>query len=224
MSDLLIGAAGFAVVVLVVTNLYWWRRVRTITDALTLSRDRAFEAATEPQANHHSAVDVTLNEAARYADVDPDNLPERVKEMDDKISTLSNELKTQQRAWADSWWEALAMEPVDQKEPHVLVVPLENGDVDVAQTFGGVAVEHDDAISIILGLLDGSCTVTVGENLSGDFSASAIVDEITDRSGGGGGGSESFATAGGTRPQTLRSAVEAVKEDLSSRLHSRVDR
>lgn len=221
MSKLLVRVAGLVVVA--VTNIYWWRHVKKVREGLTLSRERAIETATEPSTSE-GAGNATLVDAAKRAGVDPNDLPERVDEMNDEIRTLSNEVDDLRSSWATSWYEALNRNSPNQDGHYVLVVPLDDADVDIAETFASVAVGHDAAITIILGLQDGSCTVTVGENLRDEFSAASIIDEITDRAGGGGGGSESLATGGGTRPEDFEDVVESIQEDLSSRLQSSTDR
>lgn len=219
MNELLIGAVGLGIVV-VVTNVYWWRRIKTVREALTVSRERALEATSKPVSPDGSKGGIILKDAAERADVDPKDLPERVEEMNENIRSLMNELDALRHSWAVSWWDALSRKSVDPHDSHVLVVPLEDGNVEVVQAFAQEAVNHDASITIILGLQDGSCSVTVGENLREEFSAAAIVDEIANKAGGGGGGSRSIATAGGTKPEDLHDVVESVQQDLKVRLQS----
>lgn len=203
-STILIGLAGIA---LVVSNLYWWRRERTVRNSLIVSRDWETATNTVEQVDRRAP-----QEAAEQLDARVEDLPERIAALDEERRDLRRELDTVREQWADSWWTA--REAVTENDP-VLVVEFDRGELPDARALAKRAIETD-RITLVAAHGDGSFAVAVGDGVDGDFSAKEIATDLADVVGGGAGGNARLAAGGGTT-ESLGEGCRRIKEQLLGR-------
>lgn len=240
MSDLLVAALGVA---LLASQVYWWRRLRRVSDAVATSERREqrisgrqdthsdeesdaenggsaspADVAAHPDGERQSRANAaTLHRAAERADCPPEELPERVEALRERIRERENEIDRLRREWARSWWRARQRDPVDD-EQRVVVVRLPDATTDDVKAFADCARERDDEIALVVGESEGTFAVSVGDALADAYSAADIADDVVDVAGGGAGGSATFATGGGTDPDALDEAIEQVRDRLVATL------
>lgn len=208
-EKLLTIASGIA---LAGTSLYWRRRERTVMKSLTASRE--WEANATGETNR--AVGRAAREAADHLDAGVEDLPERVRAVDEERRDLRRELETVRERWANALWCARsdtdAGDDGGRGDPPVFVIEFEHGELPDARAFAKHAIE-DEAITLVAAHGDDSFAVAVGEELSEAFSAEDIADELADEVGGGAGGTDRLA-AGGGATGALDDGCRRVRERL----------
>ncbi|WP_049999118.1 DHHA1 domain-containing protein [Halococcus sediminicola] len=210
-EKLLTIASGIA---LAGTSLYWRRRERIVTKSLTATRDWEANATGETD----RAVGRAAREAADHLDAGVEDLPERVRAVDEERRDLRRELDTVRERWADALWRARSdtdagdADDGGRGDPSVFVVEFEHGELPDARAFAKRAIE-DEAITLVAAHGDDSFAVAVGEELSEVFSAEDIADELADEVGGGAGGTDRLA-AGGGATGALGDGCRRVRERL----------
>lgn len=200
-STILIGLAG---IVIVVTNLYWWRRERTVRSSLTVSRDWETTSNTVDQAERRAP-----QEAAEQLDARVEDLPERVAALDEERRNLRRELDTVREQWANAWWTA---RDAGNESDRVLVVEFDHGELPDARALAKRAIETD-RITLVAAHGDGSFAVAVGDRVNGDFSAREVATDLADVVGGGAGGNARLASGGGTTG-SVEEGCQQIKEQL----------
>ena len=206
-EKLLTIASGIA---LAGTSLYWRRRERRVIESLTASREWEANATGETD----RAVGRAAREAADHLDAGVEDLPERVRAVDEERRDLRRELDTVRERWADALWRVRSdTDAGDERgDPPVFVVEFEHGELPDARAFAKRAIE-DEAITLVAAHGDDSFAVAVGEELSEVFSAEDIADELADEVGGGAGGTDRLA-AGGGATGALGDGCRRVRERL----------
>lgn len=213
MSELLVWAL---LTVVLLSNLWWWRRTRTVREALATSHARDERLVSDPSDTTEG--DATLARAAARADCRPSELPDRVETLRERIRESKNETDRLRRLWPQSWWDAVQREPVDMDDAHVVSVRLADARTTDAQAFGDYAQNHENEIAIVVAGGDGTVVVSVGRHLREEYDASELVDEITDYAGGDGGGSAAFATGGGCDVDRLAEVVATTTARIRNEL------
>jgi alanyl-tRNA synthetase len=213
MSDLLLVVLG---AVLLLTNGYWWRRTRTTRAALRRSEARDERVADRVETDPEEAA--TLREAAAQADCQPEQVPERIATLGERIREYEHDIERIQKAWASSWWEALTRPAVNLNEPHVLSMSLPSATTDDVQQFAAHAQHYEEEVAIIVAPEEGTVAVSVGTALTDRLSATEVLEEITEAAGGDGGGSATFAIGGGSDPERLPEVAVEVRDTLAARL------
>lgn len=208
-EKLLTIASGIA---LAGTSLYWRRRERRVKKSLIASRD--WEASATGETDR--AVGRAARAAADHLDASVEDLPERVRAVDEERRDLRRELDTVRERWADALWRVRsdtdAGDDGRRGDPPVFVVEFEHGKLPDARAFAKRALE-DEVITLVAAHGDDSFAVAVGEELSEAFSAEDIADELADEVGGGAGGTDRLA-AGGGATGALGDGCRRVRERL----------
>jgi alanyl-tRNA synthetase len=222
MSDNLFFGIAVVLVVLAVTNGYWWRRMRATQKALRTSVDRDKRVATNAQQSDETSEkavtsQVRLKKAASRANCPPQELPAQIDRLQEKLREEKNETERLRREWADSWWTARRREPPDT--PGVVVGQFDGATTEEIQTIAKYA-DHPQTVSILIAVSAGAVTVRVGDSLTDQFAAADIVADICDSAGGSGGGSAALATGGGVEPSELLDEVERVQGEIATELTS----
>jgi alanyl-tRNA synthetase len=220
--------AGTLLLALLITNVWWWRHTRTIRNALILSQERDGRVASQirQSANDDDESDVgttsgaqtTLAKAAAQADCPPEELPDRIEKLHNRIADLEGETDHLRDVWAQSWFDLFDAQFTTGGRPHVVQVNLEDGTAAAAQAFASVAQDFGYDIVIIAAYADGAVTVTVDESVCDHITADTIVADIVAAAGGDGGGSVGFATGGGCDPERLSNVIQETANRLEAEL------
>lgn len=195
---------------LIGTNLYWKRREQSLREGLTTSLERQESAGFEREELR------AAQEAAATLNTRPEDLPEKAEAIDSKVRKLNRKLDALRDQWVETWWSARTQQPIDSSAPHVHSLELPEGTLSDAEAFGERTATDERGVAVIVAQADSTLVVTVGDELSGEFSAADIAQEIADRAGGGAGGSEQYATGGGGSELAAesRDVVERLEEEI----------
>lgn len=206
---LLAVVAGIATIV--GTNAYWWQRLKTTRDAVTVSRkrDREVTAAT-------IGADALLERAAERAGTAPEEIPEAIEELETQradaekaLNVAKTDLGEAHSRWAQRWWEARTAPSFES--PETLVVTIE-GETDDARALAKWATEYNDGVTVVIAEPSHSFVVSAGE--AAEHGADEIARRIADRAGGGAGGSSTLATGGGAGDE-LPAVAHELRAELS---------
>lgn len=208
----LLGTLGAA---LVATNVYWWHRTETMRESLITSRE--WDSDTSGPTCGTEDTDLTdsllLRRAVAAADVPAEELPDRIKQYDEQVSTLKTDIEKIRHRWAETWWKALERPQFKGETPTVISVTIDGGTTDEARELAKGAIERANAITVVT-TENGSFAVGVGDNTSEFITADHIADELVDAAGGGAGGAAQLATGGGSDPESLQEAIANLSESL----------
>jgi alanyl-tRNA synthetase len=202
-----------SIVIFVLSNLYWWRRERTVRKGMAVARDwddnsdrsgREIDAATE-------AAGTSLEDLAEEIE----RLHDRIEAQDAEIAEYSTQLGNVRARWAELWWDGLTAEQLTVEEPSVLTLVIPDGETADARALAKRAA-NERLVGIVGAGGEGTFVVTVGEELTEHVSAAALAGEVAADVGGGAGGSKRSATGGGA-VGGLRSAIEDVEQRLEDR-------
>lgn len=205
LAELAIGSALVAG-----TNLYWRRREQAVRDGLTTSRKRQESGGFQREEVR------AAEEAADALNTRPADLPEKVEALDEKVRKLNHDLDSLRKRWVDTWWSARMQQPIDPSEPHVLSITLEEGTLSDAEAFGERTAMDEWGIAIITAHADSTFVITVGEELSDEFGAADLAQELSDRAGGGAGGDDHYATGGDV--EELQAGSQYVRDQLEEKI------
>ncbi|MBV0925212.1 alanyl-tRNA synthetase [Halomicroarcula limicola] len=211
------------VVIILGTNVYWWRRERITRQSLTHSRERLEAAPNEQNDTRVPQGDGTniqrkraAEAAAEMLETAPETLPEEVYQLEQKVRSLQGELTDIRTQWADSWWNARSAPSVDETSPHLYTVELPDGKLAEAKAFAKRAVDDEYGITIVSVSGEDVFAVGVGDAMVPRFNAEDIADQITEIGGGGGGGDNRVATGGGV------AELEQATNQIASRIRNRI--
>lgn len=207
---------GGLLLVLLATNLTWWRRTRRVKQSLAVSTER--EQRIERDQLGDGADVETLAAAAERADCPPEELPHRIEVLRGKIGEAEREIDRLRGKWAQSRWEAAVDADRDPDEPAAVRVDLDRATTADVQAVADRAKECPRTIAILTAEGGQTIAITVGEQLREAFSAASIFEEIGNQAGCDGGGSVAFAIGGGCDPQTLHRVAADVHDRLENEL------
>jgi len=214
--------ALFGTLAVVLTNGYWWQRLRTVESGLKTSYEWDERAATDDASGSvtDSRQVSLLNRAAENADTTPEALPETVEMLDAKRRELRTRLEKIRTEWVSLCWEALTREGLETDRPHVVRVNLGRVTYDDARAFATHAQDAGQEVVVAVARSDDTFAVGVSEDLVDQFAVSAedIAAAIVAGENGDGGGTETFA--GGSVPDADRlcGRIDDYLPDLDSRL------
>jgi alanyl-tRNA synthetase len=208
-----ISLIGLSSILFAVAIFFWWRSRSARVDPETIRKwQKPHQPSTIKPGNQN---DPKLVEAADLLNAPPEDVPDRVRVLDEKVRTLEGEVASLRRRWAKTWMDLNRRTP-DENESIVIVAQLENGCLDDAEALAKVAAGRENHIVIAAAHLDGAFAVGVGEEFSSMVEANDISGRIGRQVGGNGGGDKVIATGGGGEPRELRSAIEKVKTEVES--------
>lgn len=200
---------------LVVANLYWWRRERTVRESLAVSRDWEADGSGDDRQKGELAAART---AADVLDTRPEALPDRVEAVDEERRELRRETDRLRERWARTWWEARSGDPVSTDESRVVTVDLPHGGMEDVKAFAKRALEDDHAIALVTARENGAFAVAIGAALREEFDASEIATGLA--GDGGAGGSEHLAM-GGNDDGVPEETVERVRDRIEAAIEDR---
>lgn len=202
-----------SIVALGATNVYWWRRERTVHRGLSVSRD--WEESS-------GIVREDVRKAAEMADTTPEELPEeverlhgRIEDQESKLAQYSTRLGNVRTRWAELWWETVALDHIVFDEPQVLTLVVPDGEAADAEALAKRALTRERLLGIFGASGDGTFVVTVGEELRERFSAAELATELATEVNGGAGGSRRSATGGGAS-ERLQPAIDDIEERIEN--------
>lgn len=198
MNDALVLFGGVSLVlILLLTNAYWYRRERTVKRGLSTSR--VWDEVADEMVR---GADRRLREVASTLDASVGEVPERVAALDSKVRRLQSELDGCRERWSDITRSALDDEVVGSDGPLLVHIP---GSRDDAAAL--LAALDTEGLTAVCGRADHSFVVRTppGTGLSAD----AIARSAVAGGPGGAGGSETFAEGRGESGQVFE-ALESV--------------
>ncbi|MFB6353489.1 MAG: alanyl-tRNA editing protein [Halobacteriales archaeon] len=143
---------------------------------------------------HRTDEKAALLAAARTLGTAPEDVPDEVDRLAERVETVENEVADLEARLAEAQLAELREATVERDGRAWLVGAVEGLDADALGEHAE-ALAGDDADVVALVGRDDRTFVAVADG--GDGDAAAVVHSVTDEFGGGGGGSARFAQAGG---------------------------
>ena len=183
---------------------------------------RRIEAVTGDNALHYmQEMEETLGGVAGTLKVLPMDVPARVVAVLDQVRRLERELAALKGRLASAQGDDLVAQAIDVKGIKVLAATLEGADVPtMRETMDKLKDKLKSAAIVLASVADGKVTLIAGvtTNLTGRLKAGEIVNAVAQQVGGKGGGRPDLAQAGGSQPEHLPRALQAVPDWVAHRL------
>jgi alanyl-tRNA synthetase len=162
-----------------------------------------------------------VNEAANALKVQPEEITQRIAQVQDQVKSLEKELAALKAKMASGQGDDLLAQAVDIHGIKVLAVTLENADVNTLRAVMDKMKDKLKTAAIVLASVsDGKVTLIAGvtADSTSKVKAGDLVNFVAQQVGGKGGGRPDMAQAGGTDPSGLPAALAAVSQWVSERV------
>ncbi|MBC3811882.1 alanine--tRNA ligase [Undibacterium aquatile] len=162
-----------------------------------------------------------INEAAAALKAQPEELTQRIGQVQDHVKALEKELATLKSKMASSQGDDLVGKAVDVKGIKVLAATLEGADVTaLRETMDKLKDKLKTAAIVLAAVNDGKVSLIAGvtADSTSKVKAGDLVNFVAQQVGGKGGGRPDMAQAGGTDPSGLPNALAGVAEWISAKL------
>ncbi len=183
---------------------------------------RRVEAVTGDNALHYmQEMEATLGGVAGTLKVQPKDAPARVAAVLDQVRKLERELAALKGKLASAQGDDLAALAVDVKGIKVLAATLEGADVaTLRETMDKLKDKLKSAAIVLATVAAGKVSLIAGvtADLTAKIKAGELVNSVAQQVGGKGGGRPDMAQAGGTQPENLSAALDAVAAWVAQRL------
>ena len=162
-----------------------------------------------------------VNEAATALKVQPEEITQRIAQVQDQVKALEKELASLKAKMASGQGDDLLAQAVDIHGIKVLAVTLENAD---ANTLRAVMDKMKDKLKtaaiVLASVSDGKVSLIAGvtADSTSKVKAGDLVNFVAQQVGGKGGGRPDMAQAGGTDPSGLPKALAGVSQWVSERV------
>ena len=162
-----------------------------------------------------------VNEAATALKVQPEEITQRIAQVQDQVKSLEKELAALKAKMASGQGDDLLAQAVDIHGIKVLAVTLENAD---ANTLRAVMDKMKDKLKtaaiVLASVSDGKVSLIAGvtADSTSKVKAGDLVNFVAQQVGGKGGGRPDMAQAGGTDPSGLPKALAGVSQWVSERV------
>ena len=162
-----------------------------------------------------------VNEAANALKVQPEEITQRIAQVQDQVKSLEKELAALKAKMASGQGDDLLAQAVDIHGIKVLAVTLENAD---ANTLRAVMDKMKDKLKtaaiVLASVSDGKVSLIAGvtADSTSKVKAGDLVNFVAQQVGGKGGGRPDMAQAGGTDPSGLPKALAGVSQWVSERV------
>ena len=162
-----------------------------------------------------------VNEAAAALKVQPEEITQRISQVQDQVKALEKELASLKTKMASSQGDELLAQAVDINGIKVLAATLEGADV---ATLRGVMDKMKDKLKtaaiVLASVADGKVSLIAGvtADSTSKVKAGELVNFVAQQVGGKGGGRPDMAQAGGTDPSGLPKALAAVSQWVGERV------
>ena len=162
-----------------------------------------------------------VNEAATALKVQPEEITQRIAQVQDQVKALEKELASLKAKMASGQGDDLLAQAVDIHGIKVLAVTLENADVNTLRAVMDKIKDKLKTAAIVLASVsDGKVSLIAGvtADSTSKVKAGDLVNFVAQQVGGKGGGRPDMAQAGGTDPSGLPAALAAVSQWVSERV------
>ncbi|MBK1889541.1 alanine--tRNA ligase [Undibacterium sp. 14-3-2] len=162
-----------------------------------------------------------INEAAAALKAQPEELTQRIGQVQDHVKALEKELATLKSKMASSQGDDLVGKAVDVKGIKVLAATLEGADVTaLRETMDKLKDKLKTAAIVLAAVNDGKVSLIAGvtADSTSKVKAGDLVNFVAQQVGGKGGGRSDMAQAGGTDPSGLPNALAGVAEWIGAKL------
>ncbi|MCA1324844.1 alanine--tRNA ligase [Herbaspirillum sp. alder98] len=160
-------------------------------------------------------------EAAAALKVQPEELTQRIGQVQDQVKALEKELAGLKSKLASSQGDELVNQALDIKGVKVLAATLEGADVaTLRETMDKLKDKLKSAAIVLAAVNDGKVSLIAGvtADATGRVKAGELVNFVAQQVGGKGGGRPDMAQAGGTDPSGLPGALQGVAEWVGAKL------
>jgi len=154
-----------------------------------------------------------VNEAAAALKAQPEELIQRIAQVQDYVKSLEKELTALKSKLASSQGDELLTQAVDVNGIKVLAATLEGADVTaLRETMDKLKDKLKTAAIVLASVKDGKVSLIAGvtADATSKVKAGDLVNFVAQQVGGKGGGRPDMAQAGGTDPSGLPKALEGV--------------
>jgi alanyl-tRNA synthetase len=154
-----------------------------------------------------------VNEAAAALKAQPEELIQRIAQVQDHVKSLEKELTALKSKLASSQGDELLTQAVDVNGIKVLAATLEGADVTaLRETMDKLKDKLKTAAIVLASVKDGKVSLIAGvtADATSKVKAGDLVNFVAQQVGGKGGGRPDMAQAGGTDPSGLPKALEGV--------------
>jgi alanyl-tRNA synthetase len=162
-----------------------------------------------------------INEAAAVLKAQPEELTQRIAQVQDHVKTLEKELATLKSKLAANQGDGLVTQAVDIKGIKVLAATLEGADVaTLREAMDKLKDKLKTAAIVLAAVSDGKVSLIAGvtADATAKVKAGELVNFVAQQVGGKGGGRPDMAQAGGTDPSGLAKALQGVSAWVSERV------
>ena len=162
-----------------------------------------------------------VNEAANALKVQPEEITQRIAQVQDQVKSLEKELAALKAKMASGQGDDLLAQAVDIHGIKVLAVTLENADVNTLRAVMDKMKDKLKTAAIVLASVsDGKVSLIAGvtADSTSKVKAGDLVNFVAQQVGGKGGGRPDMAQAGGTDPSGLPKALAGVSQWVSERI------
>ena len=162
-----------------------------------------------------------VNEAANALKVQPEEITQRIAQVQDQVKSLEKELAALKAKMASGQGDDLLAQAVDIHGIKVLAVTLENADVNTLRAvMDKMKVKLKTAAIVLASVSDGKVSLIAGvtADSTSKVKAGDLVNFVAQQVGGKGGGRPDMAQAGGTDPSGLPKALAGVSQWVSERV------
>jgi alanyl-tRNA synthetase len=162
-----------------------------------------------------------VNEAAAALKVQPDEITQRITQVQDQVKSLEKELASLKARLASGQGDELLSQAVDMHGIKVLAATLEGADVaTLRQVMDKMKDKLKTAAIVLASVADGKVTLIAGvtADATSKVKAGELVNFVAQQVGGKGGGRADMAQAGGTDPSALPAALAAVSAWVGERV------
>ncbi|WP_423709230.1 alanine--tRNA ligase [Undibacterium sp. WLX3042] len=162
-----------------------------------------------------------INEAAAALKTQPEELTQRIGQVQDHVKSLEKELATLKSKMASSQGDDLLNKAVDVKGIKVLAATLDGADVTaLRETMDKLKDKLKTAAIVLAAVNDGKVSLIAGvtADSTSKLKAGDLVNFVAQQVGGKGGGRPDMAQAGGTDPSGLPNALAGVADWISTKL------
>jgi alanyl-tRNA synthetase len=162
-----------------------------------------------------------VNDAAAALKAQPEELIQRIGQVQDHVKTLEKEVAALKSKLASGQGDELVNQAQDIKGVKVLVAILEGADAaTLRETMDKLKDKLKSAAIVLASVADRKVSLIAGvtADATGKVKAGELVNFVAQQVGGKGGGRADMAQAGGTDPDALPQALRAVAAWVEARL------
>jgi len=166
-------------------------------------------------------LDAQINQLAASLKATPNDLAQRISQLQEHARSLEKELERLGSKLAASQGDELLSQAVELKGIKVLAAQLDGADAKVLrETLDQLKNKLKSAAIVLASVQDGKVQLAAGvtSDVLAKVKAGELVNFVAQQVGGKGGGKPDMAMAGGTDPKGLQGALQSVQNWVAERL------